>query len=101
MKIAQREQNNFELCFLSAHLERLLCKVVERFVDVGFDSSWWFISDFNARLKNSLGDDMSRCSGCRFCADKNSIVFVRTFGIMFQLLFQGRQPLTNQMNILK
>lgn len=50
MEIAQREQNDFELSFFAAHLERFLGKVVKSFVNVGFDSRRRLIGDLNARL---------------------------------------------------
>lgn len=90
MEIAQREQNHFEFGLLATHLKRFLRKVVEGLVNVRFNASRRFVRDFNARLEDSLWDYMSRSRRRRFCTDEDSVVLVRSFRVVFELLFQCR-----------
>lgn len=52
--IAKGEENGFELGLFAAGLQRVLAKVVQRFVDIGAHTRRRFVGDFYSRFQYTL-----------------------------------------------
>ena len=54
VEVAESEENDLKFRLLAAHLQRLLCKVVEGLVQVCLHTSRRLVCNLNRRLQNSL-----------------------------------------------
>lgn len=91
-------KQNTNWCCREGH--QYLVEVVQSLVEVGMHSSRGFIRDFDGVLQDALRDDVALGGSCRLCTDEDAEFWVASFTVLFQLLFQGAQPLGHQVDVL-